>query len=808
MSVNHVKRIIRIAAITVTITVFATTAAAQAATGPVKEILTADFGWEVNETGADTCLVSEKCQPGKSSSQPGGFEYPEGVAGVADGNVYVVDRGNHRVQELSSTGEFVLMFGKGVNKKGGDVCTKAEESECKAGTEGAAPGQFGEDPSSVTLDPTTGDVYVLDPTNKRVEKFTASGGFLSSVTGDAEHGAIITESLDGNLLAVGGPEGLLYVGEQGRVQEFEANGKWKGEITGLGRVRAIAVDDSCTLHEPVLTGTSCTSFDPAFGDLYVAYEKGNTIQQFRPSGQLLGEPIKFTPLHTEPEAHAEARIGTIAIDAAGRLAVTKEEHFYHEEKEFTNFFGSLYDASTGRLITAFPIPTLYTLFSGTLVPLTSVHGIAFNGNDELYAVRLGASHDVLAYTPLAVAELLAASPSCVAGAEQATDATFNCALKGEVNPYKVPSTEVWFEWGRTCSLGSKTPNQPVATVEELLKVSASIEGLRPNEAFCYRLAGEDQNAQPPEQLDGSEVSFTTPVVAPKIVGEPSASFVTSSSAVLFGELNPENAPSELSFEYGSKEALSECAKGIWNTACAGVARTAVLKSSIYGRIGATLEVAGLQSATEYAYRLTAKDEGGEPISAVSVFTTAHAVSVEAATGPPSLVTVTGATVSGTVNPGGQPATYTFELGVYNGAATQYGTVFSGPAGASGTPVEEALALSGLQSGTTYAYRIVVKSGYGTAYGASATFTTLGLPSVLVVSPALAQLPVPSIAFPKEPSKVTPKKLTRAQQLSNALKVCKTKPKKQRASCERNARKKYVVNTNAKGKKHAGGKRHG
>ena len=30
----------------------------------------------------------------------------------------------------------------------------------------------------------------------------------------------------------------------------------------------------------------------------------------------------------------------------------------------------------------------------------------------------------------------------------------------------------------------------------------------------------------------------------------------------------------------------------------------------------------------------------------------------------------------------------------------------------------------------------------------------------------------------------------------------------RVSCEKKARKKYVVNTNAKGKKHAGGKKHG
>jgi hypothetical protein len=56
-----------------------------------------------------------------------------------------------------------------------------------------------------------------------------------------------------------------------------------------------------------------------------------------------------------------------------------------------------------------------------------------------------------------------------------------------------------------------------------------------------------------------------------------------------------------------------------------------------------------------------------------------------------------------------------------------------------------------------------------------------------------------------------KALTRAQKLQKALKACRSKDHKQakREQCEKAARKAYVVNTNAKGKKkHAGGKSHG
>ena len=61
--------------------------------------------------------------------------------------------------------------------------------------------------------------------------------------------------------------------------------------------------------------------------------------------------------------------------------------------------------------------------------------------------------------------------------------------------------------------------------------------------------------------------------------------------------------------------------------------------------------------------------------------------------------------------------------------------------------------------------------------------------------------------------MTPKKKTaaevKAEKLAKALKTCdKDKKKSKRTKCQKQAKQKYVVNTNAKGKKHAGGKKHG
>jgi hypothetical protein len=216
---------------------------------------------------------------------------------------------------------------------------------------------------------------------------------------------------------------------------------------------------------------------------------------------------------------------------------------------------------------------------------------------------------------------------------------------------------------------------------------------------------------------------------------------------MFGELNLENANTEYFFEYGACPALASCAN---------VQSTPDEVSSVYGKIGATLEATGLQPDTVYRYRLCAESENNAKteklvsIGPEGAFTTASAPIVNAQTGPASAVGATSAVVSGAVSPDGQPATYTFELGVYNGASTQYGIVFSGSAGASTVLVEESHVLTGLQPGTTYAYRITIHSGYGESVGAPLTFTTEGLPAVLAVPAPLGQLPIPNIAFPSQP----------------------------------------------------------
>ena len=113
-----------------------------------------------------------------------------------------------------------------------------------------------------------------------------------------------------------------------------------------------------------------------------------------------------------------------------------------------------------------------------------------------------------------------------------------------------------------------------------------------------------------------------------------------------------------------------------------------------------------------------------------------------------------------MNPDGVATGYAFEVGVYNGSATQYTAVVYGSAGSGGAPVREEFALSGLQPGTTYAYRITVLSGYienesHSLQGAPVVFATTGAPAALASPASPPLLAVPAIVFPSD-VKTTPR----------------------------------------------------
>jgi hypothetical protein len=141
------------------------------------------WGWGVLNGAAELqiCTLATGCQKGIEGGGSGQLSKPSTLAIDSSGAIYVVDRENHRVQKFNPSGQFVLMFGGGVNQTtGGNLCTAASGDVCRAGTVGTATGQFAAWPvgADIAVDP-SGTVYVSDL--NRIQKFNSDGTLNSQI---------------------------------------------------------------------------------------------------------------------------------------------------------------------------------------------------------------------------------------------------------------------------------------------------------------------------------------------------------------------------------------------------------------------------------------------------------------------------------------------------------------------------------------------------------------------------------------------------------------------------------------------------
>jgi uncharacterized protein (TIGR03663 family) len=183
---------------------------------------------------------------GSQGQNEGQFSQPRGIAVSPDGNIYVTDSGNHRVQVFTPQGQFLRSWGG----------------------PGAEPGQFTE-PWGIAVAP-NGDVYVADTWNHRVQWFDAQGQFKGMWGYFSDSGG----TLEGNPSAFYGPrdvviddEGYVYVTDTGnkRIQKFTAEGEFVAAYgAGLNEPVGLASDGSGTFFVADTWNHRVVQFDESF----------------------------------------------------------------------------------------------------------------------------------------------------------------------------------------------------------------------------------------------------------------------------------------------------------------------------------------------------------------------------------------------------------------------------------------------------------------------------------------------------------------------------------------------------------------
>jgi hypothetical protein len=133
----------------------------------------------------------------------------------------------------------------------------------------------------------------------------------------------------------------------------------------------------------------------------------------------------------------------------------------------------------------------------------------------------------------------------------------------------------------------------------------------------------------------------------------------------------------------------------------------------------------------YHYRLVASSTSGTTQGSDLTFGSA-APGVQ--TGTAEAASTSGVTLTGTVNPEGNTASWYFEYGT----TSAYGSKTSAKGAGSGTsPTGVSSAITNLQSGTTYHYRLDASSGLGTTFGSDVTFTTVA--AITIATSALEEI---------------------------------------------------------------------
>ena len=245
---------------------------------------------------------------------------------------------------------------------------------------------------------------------------------------------------------------------------------------------------------------------------------------------------------------------------------------------------------------------------------------------------------------------------------------------------------------------------------------AFITQLVKDTTYYYRLVAENQFGK----STGTTYTFRTTVGTPAPVGSAptvktlTASGVSRTAATVNGEVTPNRSSTRYWFEYGTSGNF-------------GLITDIQSVGDGTAKLPASLLLSNLAPATTYYFRLNAQNNFGTVNGTILTFTTAGpadlAVPVVTTQIPESIAT-TSAILRGTVNPTGLQTTYWFEYSTNAGfsAATLKTTPEKSLAAAAVTLSAETT-VTGLQSNTTYFYRMVAQNSAGTSRGSSQTFKT-------------------------------------------------------------------------------------
>ena len=312
-----------------------------------------DYGPEI--TGANLELPEDEYEKkwvqveaiqtfGAYGTGDGQFSDPKDLAVDGQGQIYVLDTRNHRVQVFGADGQFLRTWG----------------------SQGNAAGQF-QEPWGIAVD-AAGNVYVADTWNHRVQKFDSQGQFVSmwGIFGDSGGTLSASEAFYGPRDVVVDADGNVLVSDTGnkRIAKFTPDGQFITQWGGAG-------SSAGQFLEP------CGIAVDADGNTYVADVWNERVQKFDRNNN----PVALWPV-VGWESELPVNKPYIAVDGRGNVYVTTPE--YHRVAKFDG---------TGKL------SAVWGSYGSDAGSLNTPSGIAVDAAGNIYVADSG-NNRVVKFGPL------------------------------------------------------------------------------------------------------------------------------------------------------------------------------------------------------------------------------------------------------------------------------------------------------------------------------------------------------------------------------------------------------------------------
>ena len=588
---------------------------------------------------------------------------------------------------------------------------------------GADPGLLSS-PQRVAVEPSSGNVFVADQGNGRVQVFDPAGSFLTEFGSgelDAPFGVAVRDVLGETVVYVSDPATnriVRYESDELLVPSFAVDPSWTSPTAGT------AAGKIGSFRSPL-------AVDSVSGDLLVADTGKQLVQRYTPTGAFVsdfdgsGSPDGGFS-HLEDLAVSPAG-DVYVVDAQGGSAADGSPS---RVDRFTAAGGHVSNVrplqGEGDGLVAFDPHTQHLLVGDVRGFSSRLHVIDTTTNERVTgigvgAVKLaglafdaGASERLYAVTddpfcggdcgPVAV-QAFEANALPDASVAAATDVTATSAtLHGSVDPNGSPTT-ARFELstdggGSWSSAGDVDPAPGDGTDPVQVTLTA---GVSHSTSYQVRLVASNPGGG--ETVSSNTESFTTDAIDPPDVTLDPPTDVTTDSATISGTVDPNGAQAYYRFETSTNGSdWTQIDPDQDGDEDAGANTDPV-------QVSQTL--ANLEPATTYQIRLIAHNPGGETTQDGQQLTT-DSVGPTAITHLVANLRHDSVRLTGFTDPNNQPTTYHFEWGrqsdLSDAQTLPAGAHADAGSGSEQTPVGQNL--TGLTPETTYHYRLITDNPTG------------------------------------------------------------------------------------------------